>query len=80
VQRVMFASIGLIAALAAYVAIVGYALPELSFTSTKGVKSPVTLDNLFIWVLGIASLVLAIRFLLYAVRPPGTKSNRRTNS
>jgi hypothetical protein len=74
-RRMMSAAIGVIAALAGYLTMVGYAIPALSdFNSPRVKLRTAVLGNLLIWIVCLASLVLAVRFLLYAVRPPTARS------
>jgi hypothetical protein len=74
-RRVTAAIIGAIAALAGYLAMVGYAIPALSDLRSPGLRlSTTVLGNALIWITCLASLVLAVRFLLYAIRPPTARS------
>lgn len=80
-RRMMSATIGVIAALAGYLGAVGYAIPALSDLNAPGVKlRTAVLENLVIWIICLGSLVLGVRFLLYAVRRPRARSSVSANS
>ncbi len=69
-------AIGIIAALAGYSGMMGYAIPAVSDINSPGVKlRTAILGSLLIWAVCVASLVLAVRFLLYAVRPRKSRLN-----
>ena len=76
VRRLMSATIGVIAGLAGYLAIIGYAVPALSDLNSPRVGLwTAVLENLLIWAVCLTSLGLAVRFVLYAFRPPGVRAN-----
>jgi hypothetical protein len=80
-RRMTAAVIGIIAALAGYLAMVGYAIPALSDLRSPGLRlSATVLGIVLIWIVCLASLVLAVRFLLYAIRPPTARSKGSAKS
>jgi hypothetical protein len=80
-RRVTAAVIGVIAALAGYLTMVGYAIPALAELRSPGLRLGTTvLGAVLLWIVCLASLVLAVRLLLYAVRPPTAGPNAPSKS
>lgn len=80
-RRMAAAIVGVITALAWYLAMVGYAIPALSNVRSPRLKLGTTiLGNVLLWVLCLVSLVLAARLLLYAIRPPIDRSKGSAKS
>jgi hypothetical protein len=80
-RRITAAIIGVIAALAGYLTMVGYAIPALAELRSPGLRLGTTvLGDVLLWIVCLASLVLAVRFLLYAVRPTTASSDAPTKS
>jgi hypothetical protein len=80
-RRITAAIIGVIAALAGYLTMVGYAIPALAELRSAGLRLGVPLlGDVLLWIVCLASLVLAVRFLLYAVRPAPARSDAPTKS
>ncbi len=76
-RRVVSAILAVIAGLAGYLALMAYAIPELSdFHSPHASLRTAILGNMFIWGLSLGALALALRFFLYAVRPPRAKASK----
>ena len=74
VRRILSAAVGLIAAVAGYVATMAYAIPALRDFRSAGVSLPTAvLDNLVIWALAIGAFFMAFRFLLSAIRRPKSR-------
>lgn len=81
VRRITAATLGVLAALAGYVAMVGYAIPALrDVKSSQVTLRTAVVENLFMWILCLGALVLALRFLVYAVRPPRAGVNGPANT